>query len=109
TLLLSGHQWGAAETKPRGPSDFLCELKEIIEESTAAGEPCGTVEHWAPAPADGEQNPLRDKVVEASWPADPAGARRGHIETGAALVAQAMAGGLAAVDDSDGWTADVDA
>ena len=31
TLLLSGHHWGAAEAKPRGPSEFLCELKEIIE------------------------------------------------------------------------------
>ena len=50
TLLLSGHHWGAAETKPRGPSEFLCELKDIIETSAAAGDPCGVVEHWAPAP-----------------------------------------------------------
>ena len=31
TLLLSGHHWGASEAKPRGPSDFLCELKDIID------------------------------------------------------------------------------
>ena len=31
TLLLSGHHWGVSEAKPRGPSDFLCELKDIIE------------------------------------------------------------------------------
>ncbi len=62
TLLLSGHHWGASEAKPRGPSDFLCELKDIIEQSDrAAGDPCGVVEHWAPAPADGEPNPLRDR------------------------------------------------
>ncbi len=73
TLLLSGHHWGAAEAKPRGPSEFLCELKDIIEQSdnTAAGDPCGVVEQWAPAPADGEPNPLRDKAIEAVWPTDP--------------------------------------
>jgi hypothetical protein len=62
TLLLSGHHWGASETKPRGPSEFLCELKEIIDGSAAeiidgsavVGDPCGVVEHWAPAPADGD-------------------------------------------------------
>ena len=58
--------------------------------------PCGVVEQWAPAPADGEPNPLRDKVVEAVWPADPAGSRRGDVDRGAELVAQAMAAGCAA-------------
>ena len=37
----------------------------------AAGKPCGVVEHWAPAPADGDRNPLRDSVHEALWPVDP--------------------------------------
>ena len=37
TLLLSGHHWGASEAKPRGPSDFLCELKDIIEQSERRG------------------------------------------------------------------------
>ena len=32
TLLLSGHHWGATGVKPRGPSDFLCELKDTIEQ-----------------------------------------------------------------------------
>jgi DNA helicase II / ATP-dependent DNA helicase PcrA len=118
TLLLSGHHWGASETKPRGPSEFLCELKEIIDGSAAeiidgsavVGDPCGVVEHWAPAPADGDPNPLRDKVVEAIWPADPAGARRGDVDRGAALVRSAMTGRLEAPeDDVDDWAADVDA
>ena len=94
TLLLSGHHWGATEAKPRGPSEFLCELKDIIEQSAAAGDPCGVVEQWAPDPADGEPNPLRDKVIEAVWPADPAGRDRGDVDRGAALVTQAMSGGL---------------
>jgi DNA helicase-2/ATP-dependent DNA helicase PcrA len=110
TLLLSGHHWGPAQTKPRGPSEFLCELKDIIDSSAAAGDPCGGVEHWAPEPADGDPNPLRDKTVEAVWPGDPAGSHRGDVERGAALVAAAMSGGLAGITaDADGWAADVDA
>jgi DNA helicase II / ATP-dependent DNA helicase PcrA len=110
TLLLSGHHWGASETKPRGPSDFLCELKDIIETSEATGDPCGVVEHWALGPADGEPNPLRDNAIEALWPIDPVGTQRTDLDNGAAMVTQAMAGGLDAnAEDVDGWAADVDA
>jgi DNA helicase-2/ATP-dependent DNA helicase PcrA len=113
TLLLSGHHWGATGAKPRGPSDFLCELKDIIETSgngTAAGDPCGVVEHWAAAPPDGEPNPLHGKVIEALWPADPFGAQRKDVANGAAMVTRAMSGGLDAnMPDVDGWAADVDA
>jgi DNA helicase II / ATP-dependent DNA helicase PcrA len=110
TLLVSGHHWGSTGMKPRGPSDFLCEIKDIIDRSTAAGEPCGVVEQWATAPPDGERNPLRDNVVEAIWPADPLAARRGDVERGAALVAKAMSADTATTSaDIDGWAADVDA
>lgn len=111
TLLVSGHHWGFTGIKPRGPSEFLCELKEVIDRSAAAGEPCGLVEQWAPAPADGERNPLRDNVNEALWPADPLGARRGDVERGAALVTRAVLAQSAdpARADIDGWVADVDA
>ncbi|MGZ4583362.1 MAG: ATP-dependent helicase, partial [Mycobacterium sp.] len=80
TLLVSGHHWGATGIKPRGPSDFLCEIKEVVDRSAAAGEPCGVVDQWAPAPAEGDRNPLRDNVSEAVWPADPLAARRGDVE-----------------------------
>ena len=111
TLLLSGHHWGASESKPRGPSAFLEELKEIIERADAAAEPCGVVEEWATAPVDGEPNPLRDNVVEAIWPVDPAGARRDDVVRGAALVAEAMTGESVgeSVDTAEGWASDVDA
>ncbi|MDT5017068.1 MAG: ATP-dependent helicase UvrD/PcrA, partial [Mycobacterium sp.] len=111
TLLLSGHHWGATDTKPRGPSEFLDELKVIIEQSVAAGDPCGDIEHWANPPADGDQNPLRDSVIEAVWPTDPAGSRRGDISRGAALVALAMSGGIDGqlVDGDEGWASDVEA
>jgi DNA helicase-2/ATP-dependent DNA helicase PcrA len=110
TLLVSGHHWGPTGIKPRGPSDFLCELKDVIDRSTAAGDPCGVVEEWAPAPAEGERNPLRNTAVEAVWPADPLTGRRADVERGAALVAGAMAA-AAPQDcvDVDGWAADVDA
>jgi ATP-dependent DNA helicase UvrD/PcrA len=110
TLLLSGHHWGAAEAKPRGPSEFLRELKDIIEQSTATGGPCGIVEQWAPDPVEGEPNPLRDKAVEAVWPTDPAAAHRGDVDRGADLVTHAMSDELdAPATDVEGWAADVDA
>jgi DNA helicase-2/ATP-dependent DNA helicase PcrA len=110
TLLLSGHHWGATDSKPRGPSDFLCELKDIIEDSAADGQPCGEVQCWAPAPAEGESNPLRDNVVEASWPADPLGSARDDVDRGAALVTEAMAAQPSGEEpDPHGWAADVDA
>jgi DNA helicase-2/ATP-dependent DNA helicase PcrA len=112
TLLLSGHHWGATGIKPRGPSDFLCELKDIIDQSAAVGQPCGVIEHWAPAPAGGDRNPLRDSVHEASWPIDPLGGRRADVQRGAELVVAAMSteAPVATADvDSEEWAADVDA
>jgi DNA helicase II / ATP-dependent DNA helicase PcrA len=110
TLLLSGHHWGATESRPRGPSDFLVEIRDVIDRSTAAGTPCGVVDVWAADPADGELNPLRNQVIERRWPADPAGATRGGVDAGAALVAAAMAGDVGLeFDDVDGLIADVDA
>jgi DNA helicase II / ATP-dependent DNA helicase PcrA len=112
TLLLSGHHWGGTGIKPRGPSDFLVELKDIIDRSAAANEPCGVVEHWAPAPADGDRNPLRNNVYEAAWPVDPLGGRGADVRRGAALVAAAMSADAATATadaDTEGWAADVDA
>ncbi|MCV7422068.1 ATP-dependent helicase [Mycobacterium yunnanensis] len=118
TLLLSGHHWGATESTPRGPSDFLLEIKDVIDRAAEAGSPCGVVEQWAPAPADGESNPLRDIVTERSWPVDPAGADRDVVDRGVELVTRAMTASPAgaapdvkdpAVADPDGWVADVDA
>jgi DNA helicase-2/ATP-dependent DNA helicase PcrA len=109
TLLLSGHHWGSTGATPRGPSDFLVEIKDIIDASAQAGDPCGVVEHWAPAPADGEPNPLCDNVADVLWPVDPLRAR-GDFERGAALVTAAMAAPTSdTADDPDGWIADVDA
>ncbi len=112
TLLLSGHHWGATGIKPRGPSDFLSELKDVIDRSTAAGEPCGVIDQWAPAPSDGDRNPLRDSVHEAVWPVDPLDGRGADVQRGAALVVAALSADAptATADaDPEGWVADVDA
>ncbi len=120
TLLLSGHHWGVTGIKPRGPSEFLCELNDVIDAS--AGGELGLVDRWAAVPADGERNPLRHNAVEALWPADPLGARRADVERGAELVRAAISadppdpigghprdptGGPQA--DPGPWAADVDA
>jgi DNA helicase-2/ATP-dependent DNA helicase PcrA len=119
TLLISGHHWGATESKPRGPSDFLCEVKDIIEASVAAGEPVGEVLTWAADPADGDPNPLRDNANEVLWPQDPFGSRRAQVARGADLVAAARAAQIADAQERDrgtdtesdpeGWVAAVDA
>lgn len=110
TLLVSGHHWGATESKPRGPSAFLCELKAVIDASVDAGAPCGVVDGWAEAPADGEPNPLRDRVIEATWPVDPIATRRAPTDRGAQLVATAMTSEIEeGRPDPYGWTTDVDA
>ena len=70
------------------------------------------IEHWAPAPADGDRNPLRDSVHEANWPVDPLGDRRADVQRGAELVAAAMTADASTADadgDAEGWAADVDA
>lgn len=107
-LLLSGHQWGATGLKPRGPSDFLCEIKDIIEASAAAGDPCGELEQWADSPEPGDRNPLQSRITEAVWPADPLGVRRPEMERGAELVraASALPDGCG---DPEGWADAVDA
>ncbi|MGV9797290.1 ATP-dependent helicase [Mycobacterium sp. NPDC003449] len=107
TLLVSGHHWGATESKPRGPSEFLVELKAIIDEAAADGTPCGEIEQWAGDPAPGTVNPLRDRVVEALWP--PVAAGGPGVRLGADLVTQAMAGAIHTDTDREGWAADVDA
>lgn len=114
TLLLSGHHWGVGDTTPRGPSEFLGEIRGVIEAAAETGDPCGEIEHWEPDPADGDPNPLRDNAVEVFWPIDPLRGRRADIELGARLVADSMTAvtrAPSADHDSDprGWVADVDA
>ncbi|MFF4095948.1 UvrD-helicase domain-containing protein [Streptomyces sp. NPDC001834] len=62
-LLGSGHWWGPAQKKPRGPSAFL----HVLYEHCAAGH--GEIEAWADEPAEDEENPaLEEKRADRAWP-----------------------------------------
>ncbi|MGW5608520.1 UvrD-helicase domain-containing protein [Streptomyces sp. NPDC003753] len=62
-LLGSGHWWGPAQKRPRGPSDFLQALYEHCE----AGH--GEIEVWADPPAEDEENPaLHEAATDHAWP-----------------------------------------
>ncbi|MFM9366889.1 UvrD-helicase domain-containing protein [Streptomyces sp. Da 82-17] len=62
-LLGSGHWWGPAQKRPRGPSDFLLALHDHC----AAGY--GEIEAWADEPEPDEENPaLREESADVAWP-----------------------------------------
>ncbi|TCP56086.1 DNA helicase-2/ATP-dependent DNA helicase PcrA [Tamaricihabitans halophyticus] len=84
-LLCSGHWWNESSTRPRGPSDFLTELGELV---VASGGP--EPEHWAPEPATDAENPLLAERASVRWPVDPLGARRAAVREGAELVRAAL-------------------
>lgn len=81
-LLCSGHRWGATGDKPRLPSVFLEQLREVVGEDG--------VEHWAPEPEPEDVNPVTAEIVTAEWPVDPLGARSPAVHAGAELVREAV-------------------
>ena len=122
-LLLSGHWWAATGDTPRGPSDFLIELREIAE-----AHPELVVERWAAEPEEGAPNPVTAQPHTERWPVDPLGNRHTAVHEGADLVRAALAAlpkqvpqlslfdtgepaepepPLAEEDDPEGWAADV--
>jgi DNA helicase-2/ATP-dependent DNA helicase PcrA len=87
SLLISGHWWGETGDKPKGPSAFLTEIREVVE---AAEHPPADIAAWADPPAEEEPNPLASEVKSAQWPADPLGRRREAVTEGAELVLTAL-------------------
>ncbi|MFF7447313.1 MULTISPECIES: UvrD-helicase domain-containing protein [unclassified Streptomyces] len=99
-LLGSGHWWGPAQKKPRGPSDFLRALYEHCE----AGH--GEIEAWADEPAEGAENPALHRAdADQVWPLpldDAALARRrAAAETVLAHLDRLAEGHPAAAHDPD--------
>ncbi|QIS05752.1 AAA family ATPase [Nocardia brasiliensis] len=89
-LLVSAHHWAETGSTPKGPSDFLLELKHA---SAAADSPANGVldiARWDDPPAHDAVNPFTDNPATAEWPRDPLGHRRDPIEQGAALVRAAL-------------------
>jgi DNA helicase-2/ATP-dependent DNA helicase PcrA len=62
-LVASGHWWGRTQVKPRGPSAYLSELGEHVDQSKQAAP-------WLPdAPPPGAINPVIDAVEPVAFPA----------------------------------------
>lgn len=85
SLTVSGHWWGPAQKKPRGPGPFLEEIHAWCEDND------GHVAVWTPRPVDGATHPALDDRAQA-WPpaADPTRVR--VLREAADRVAAARAG-----------------
>ncbi len=86
-LFASSHWWGLTQKTRRGPSEYLEALREQAERGS------GRVDHWEPAPGEGEANPALAATRQHPWPAPldsgPLAARR----EAAVWVTEAMARG----------------
>ncbi|WP_280299436.1 ATP-dependent helicase [Nocardia neocaledoniensis] len=116
-LLVSAYYWPETGTSPKGPSEFLLDLKQANEDPDSPAFGVATIARWDDPPAPDAVNPFADNPPTAQWPRDPLGARRDPIEQGAALVRAALDELRARpaapedddADDPEGWATDVDA
>ncbi|KAA8888350.1 ATP-dependent helicase [Nocardia colli] len=90
-LLVSSHHWAETGTSPKGPSDFLLELKQASEAADSPANGVVDIARWDDPPEHDAVNPFTDNPATAEWPRDPLGNRRDPIEQGAALVRAALA------------------
>ncbi|MGY1894896.1 UvrD-helicase domain-containing protein [Nocardia gipuzkoensis] len=90
-LLVSAHYWAETGSTPKGPSDFLLELKHAHEDPGSPAYDVLAVDSWVDPPAADDVNPFTDNPATAEWPRDPLSTRRDPIEQGAALVRAALA------------------
>ncbi|MEC3982717.1 ATP-dependent helicase [Amycolatopsis sp. H20-H5] len=108
-LLVSGYWWNESSAKPKGPSEFLTEIREVLLD---ADKQVGDIAVWADEPAEDEENPLVADSRTAQWPLDPLGPRRAGVTSGVGLVLSAMdtEAGESTEDsfDPDGWIADTE-
>ncbi|WP_063052213.1 3'-5' exonuclease, partial [Nocardia arthritidis] len=90
-LLVSAHHWAETGSSPKGPSDFLLELKHAHQDPQSPAHDVLTIDRWDDPPAADAVNPFTDNPATAEWPRDPLSTRRDPIEQGAALVRAALA------------------
>lgn len=71
SLTVTAHWWGPSQSTVRGPHRLFTRLADRVSELAAVSDHCRIV-CWAPAPEDGEGNPLIRSVEEQylPWPAD---------------------------------------
>ena len=72
-LVCTGYWWDTT-ANPRGPSQFLDEVRQAADETGQAGGP------WTRRPEDGAANPVTAEPVVAAWPFDPLGRHRSSIQ-----------------------------
>ncbi|MRH87865.1 AAA family ATPase [Nocardia sp. SYP-A9097] len=89
-LFVSAHHWAETGSKPKGPSDFLLELKEASEVPDSPLDRGVRIDRWDDPPLPDTVNPFTDNPPTAYWPRDPLGSRREFVEEGAALVKSAV-------------------
>ncbi|MQY22889.1 ATP-dependent helicase [Nocardia macrotermitis] len=89
-LFVSAHHWAETGSEPKGPSDFLLELKHETERPGTDLAIAVRIDRWDPAPPPGTANPFTDDPANATWPRDPLGKRRAALESGATLVRDAL-------------------
>ncbi|WP_084532063.1 ATP-dependent helicase [Nocardia miyunensis] len=89
-LFVSGHHWAETGSSPKGPSDFLLELKHATEVPGADLATAVRIDRWDQAPPPEAVNPFTDNPASATWPRDPLGKRRAALESGATLVRDAL-------------------
>ncbi|GGK45343.1 ATP-dependent helicase [Nocardia camponoti] len=85
-LLVSGFHWAETGASPKGPSEFLLDLRAAVD----ADPTIATIVRWDDPPPPETPNPFADNPATALWPRDPLGDRRDPIEAGARLVAEAL-------------------
>lgn len=89
-LFVSAHHWAETGSTPKGPSDFLLDLKRLVEDPDATPAATVRVDVWAEPPATDAANPFTDDPASAEWPRDPLGKRRTAVQEGAAMVRAAL-------------------
>ncbi|WP_157535045.1 ATP-dependent DNA helicase [Nocardia inohanensis] len=90
-LFVSAHHWAETGSKPKGPSDFLLDLKQATETPGTPLSRAVRIDRWDDPPLPDTTNPFTDNPPTAEWPRDPLGSRREFVEEGAELVKAALA------------------
>ncbi|MFE1170700.1 UvrD-helicase domain-containing protein [Nocardiopsis sp. NPDC058789] len=76
-LVCTGHWWGRTGSTPRGPSEFLEEIREACERGA------GGVVRWDPPPDPEDTNPHDEEESSAVWPPEDVPAVSGSAEPAA--------------------------
>ncbi|NNH69609.1 ATP-dependent helicase [Nocardia uniformis] len=88
-LFVSAHHWAETGSKPKGPSDFLLDLKHAAEQPGPLARAL-RIDRWDDPPPPETANPFTDNPQTAYWPRDPLGTRRTDVEAAASLVRAAL-------------------